>query len=61
MATKAQLEGNKRYLAKLDDIRIRVPKGQKAEIKAHAESRGESLNGYVVRAIRERMGKEVGK
>jgi len=53
MATRAHLEGNKRYLDKLDDIRVRVPKGKKAEIKAHAESKGESLNGFVSRAINE--------
>ena len=32
MATKAHLEGNKRYLAsKVDEIKLRVPKGRKAE------------------------------
>ncbi len=53
MATKAHLEGNKKYLQTLDEIKIRVPKGQKAEIQAHAEARGESLNGFIKRAIKE--------
>ena len=53
MATKAHLEGNKRYLEKQDNILIRVPKGRKAELQAHAESRGESLNGFIVRAVDE--------
>ena len=34
MATKAHLEGNKRYLAsKVDEIKLRVPKGRKAELQ----------------------------
>ena len=53
MATKAHLEGNKRYLEKQDNILIRVPKGRKAELQAHAERRGESLNGFIVRAVDE--------
>lgn len=53
MATKAHIEGNKRYLEKLDEIKLRVPKGRKDEIKAHAEQRGESLNGFITRAIEE--------
>lgn len=53
LATKAHLEGNKRYLEKQDNILIRVPKGRKAELQAHAERRGESLNGFIVRAVDE--------
>ena len=55
IATKAHLEGNKRYLGKLDEFKVRVPKGKKSEIQAHAESKGESLNGFVTRAIDETM------
>lgn len=44
-------ESNKTYLAKLDEIKIRLPKGEKEKIKAHAESRGESVNGFIARAI----------
>jgi uncharacterized protein (DUF1778 family) len=36
---------------KLDRINLTVPKGKKGVIKAHAESKGESLNGFVNRAI----------
>ena len=38
---------------KVEDIRIRVPKGRKAEIKAHADGQGESMNQFVTRAIDE--------
>ena len=53
MATKARLEANKKYNAeKYDEIKLRVHKGQKELIQAHAEQRGESLNGFVLRAIK---------
>ena len=51
MATKAHLEGNRRYLEKQDSILIRIPKGRKAELQAHAKKQGESLNGFIVRAV----------
>lgn len=34
-------------------INLVVPKGRKAELQAHAEERGESLNGFIVRAVDE--------
>ena len=37
----------------LDRLSITVPKGQKAAIAEHAQARGESLNGFVNRAIKE--------
>lgn len=58
MATKAHLEGNKRYLEKQDTILIRVPKGKKAEIQNHAQSKEKSLNKYIVDLIDEDMKKE---
>ena len=46
-----------RYNAKAyDDIRVRVPKGQKERIQAYAESRGETVNGFINRLIAEAMG-----
>lgn len=40
-----------------DRIAVVVPKGKKDEIKAHAESRGESVNAYIWRLIQEDMKK----
>ena len=37
------------------DVRIRMPKGKKATIQAHAEARSESVNGFINRAIQETM------
>ena len=44
-----------KYLEKLEEIKIRVPKGEKDKIKAHAESMGESVNSFINRAIDETM------
>lgn len=57
--TEAKKEGNKRWDAKnLDRISIALPKGSKEEIKSHAERQGESVNGFISRAIKETMDRE---
>lgn len=40
---------------KCDEIRFRVPKGRKAAYLAHAQSRGESLTRFLMRAAEEQM------
>lgn len=52
-STKAK---NKYNAANYDSLRIVVPKGQKAAIQAHAESKGESINGLVNGLLRVDMG-----
>ena len=51
----AQKKASVRYLEKLDEVRIRMPKGKKATIQAHAEAHSESVNGFINRAISEAM------
>lgn len=54
--TDARKEGNRRWdAANLDRLSIALPKGKKDEIKAHAESRGESVNAFIGRAIENQM------
>ena len=53
--SQAKLDGNKRYLSKMDKYQIRMPAGRKEEIRAAAEAAGESLNAYILRAIDERI------
>lgn len=54
--TEAQKRSAEKYLQeKVEDIRIRVPKGQKAEIKAYAEAQGKSLNQFIIDAINDAM------
>lgn len=43
---------------KLDRINLTVPKGRKEIIKAHAAAHGESVNGFINRAINETMERE---
>lgn len=56
MVSKAREKATKKYLQKLDDVIFRVKKGRKAEIKAHAESLGMSLNAYINYLIDKDMG-----
>ena len=55
-ASKAQQKAVSKYMKEnYDEIKVRVAKGQKDEIKAHAESKGESVNAFINRAIDEAM------
>ncbi len=56
--SEARKRANQAYLDKQDEIKIRVPKGRKAEIQAHAKKNGESVNGFIIRAIQEVMKRE---
>ena len=38
-----------------DEIKVRVEKGKREIIKAAAEQAGESLNGYIKKAVDQRM------
>ncbi len=55
-ATKAQQRAVSKYMKEnYDEIKVRIEKGRKAEIQAHAVARGESVNGFIGRAISEAM------
>ena len=54
--TAARKKANAKYEAKAyDKTLIRLPKGRLDEIRAHIEPIGESLNGFIGRAISETM------
>ena len=53
--SQAQKKATENYLKKQEEIKIRVKKGRKDEIKAAAEKQGQSLNGYIVTAIDEKI------
>ncbi len=56
MAGKASTRAKNKYNAEnYERISLVVPKGKKEAIKNHAESQGESLNGFISRAIDETM------
>lgn len=56
--SKAQQRATAKYMREnLDDIKVRVKKGRREEIKAFAESQGKSLNVYIVDLIEQDMEK----
>ena len=58
-ASKAQQKAVDKYVkANYDRIEFKAPKGKKAEIKAFAEAKGESVNGFINRAVNETMERE---
>ncbi len=46
--TAAQSRASMKYLSKFDEIKLRLPKGQKEELKAEAAGQGKSLNQYIL-------------
>ena len=57
--TKTATQSKNDYAKKnYDDVRLQVRKGQREQIKAYAESLGESVNGLINRLIKEAMEKD---
>ena len=57
--SKAQQRATANYVKKTyDRIEVKVSKGKKDVIQAHAEAQGESLNAFINRAINETMGRD---
>lgn len=54
--TDARRKASVKYLKEsVEDIRIRVPKGDKSKVQEHAASIGESMNYFAVQAIKDKM------
>lgn len=54
--TEKQKEYTINYMKEnLDEIKFRVPKGRKDEIRQHAQAQGEKLTPFIIRAINETM------
>lgn len=59
--SKAQQKAVTKYMKQnYDEIKVRVSKGQKDVIQSHAAARGESVNGFIGRAITETMNRDNG-
>ena len=59
--SKAQKAATAKYEAKVyDKILLRLPRGKKDTIQAHAEAHSESVNGFINRAITETMDRDNG-
>ena len=56
-ASKAQQKAVAKYMAaNYDELKVRVPKGRRAEFDAYAKERGESVNGLINAYMREALG-----
>ena len=54
--SKAQQRATNKYISKAyDRINLTVPKGKRDTIQAYAAAQGESVNGFINRAIDEAM------
>ena len=54
--SKAQQKAVNKYMAaNYDRINLTVPKGKKETIQSHAEAQGQSVNGFINRAIDHEM------
>ena len=54
--SESRHRANEKYNKKAyDSLLLRIPKGTKEEIKQHADSMGESVNGFIKRAIQNQM------
>ena len=52
--SEARYKANKKWNKEnYSQINLTMPKNKKTEVQAHAETRGESLNGFINRAIDE--------
>ena len=61
MGGKNSYESIKRYEDKAyDKVLVRMPKGKKEVIQAHTERTGQSVNGFIIEAIDEKMEREGG-
>ena len=56
--TEALLRASKKYHEKLENIQLRVPKGEKGNIAEHAKARGESTNAFIYRAVKETIARD---
>lgn len=58
-ASKAQQKAVAKYMKENYDVyQMRMPKGKKDLIRSHAEDHGESLNGFINRAIDEAIARD---
>ena len=54
--SEARKKANDKWREKFEEVRFRVPNGQKEIIQSHAEKYGDaSVNAFLVRAVKETM------
>lgn len=53
--TEAQARAHKKYISQFVETKVRMTPEHRDEVRAHAESKGESVNAFINRAIDETM------
>lgn len=63
MADKAKATNYKRQFnaTNYDRVELTVKKGTKSKLQEAAKEKGESINGYIKNAVRERYSKDIGE
>lgn len=62
MVSKAQQKAVNKYVKQnYDRVNVTMPKGKKDEYKLHAQSKGMSLNAYIISLIEADIKKEQGE
>lgn len=61
VSKKQQASVHKYVREHYDRISVTVPQGKREEIRQHADTQGESVNGFINRAIDEAMERDKGK
>ena len=59
--TEAQARAHKRYISRFVEVKVRMDPDRRESIKSYAEKRGESVNGFINRAIDETMVRDTGR
>lgn len=57
--SEARKRANKKYLDKFVEVKVRMTPDKRTELQAHAASMGESVTGFVTRAIAEAMERDI--
>ena len=58
--TEAQKRAQKAYMEKFVRVEVRMTPELRSVVQTHANARGESLNGFVIRAVGETIEREGG-
>ncbi len=59
--TAAQKKAQQKYMEKFAIARVRMERERYAAVHSHAEALGESVNGFINRAIREALERDAAK
>lgn len=59
--TEAQKRAQRVYMDKFAVVQVRMERETQEAVKSHAKAKGESVNGFINRAINETMERDGGK